>query len=45
MGGLYEGMQRGFVLFNVFISQTIQLTTAEENCSPIANTSPFKGLQ
>jgi hypothetical protein len=31
--------------FASFSSHTIQLTTAEENCSPIANTSPFKGLQ
>ena len=31
--------------FNVFGSQTIQLTTAEENCKPMANASPFKGLQ
>jgi len=26
-------------------SQTIQLSTAEENCKPMANASPFKGLQ
>jgi len=26
-------------------SQSIQLTTAEENCKPMANASPFKGLQ